>query len=235
MTNKSPALDPLAAQQRQRLEAYYTTKRLLELELHPVRGNFDAAHLKEVNRRIFQDLPGAGFDDVKPGEFREPVADGFDWIKQRGLSTVSGAFFVAYSRMDKEATARLDKALEQAHPEKLRSLELPEFTAQLAQTYVELDYIHPFADGNSRTLRTFTKQLAYEAGYEVDWARFNRGEIGRDLLYIARDLSVNELAQPHIQHEGTRQQVLYTQDVLGGNRTLANLLRDAVRPIEPSR
>ncbi len=29
--------------------------------------------LKEVNRRIFQDLPGAGFDEVTPGEFRKPV------------------------------------------------------------------------------------------------------------------------------------------------------------------
>ena len=64
----------LAADERELLEARYTFRRVAELELDPVRGNFDAAHLKEINRRIFQDLPGAGFDDVAPGEFRKPVA-----------------------------------------------------------------------------------------------------------------------------------------------------------------
>jgi len=230
MQNKPAAANALTAEQRQQLEADYTFKRVVELELDPVRGNFDAAHLKEVNRRIFQDLPGAGFDDVTPGEFRKPVADGLDWMKQRGLSTVDGPFYVAYSRMDDAATARLDKALEVANPDELRGLKTPEFTARLAKIYTELDYVHPFSDGNSRTLRTFTKQLAKEAGYEVDWERFGRSDVGRDLLYIARDRSVNELAKPHVQHENTIRKILHTQDRLEGNRALPDLLRDAVRP-----
>ncbi|MDR2881647.1 MAG: Fic family protein [Azoarcus sp.] len=230
MQNKPSAANALTAEQRQQLEADCTFKRVVELELDPVRGNFDAAHLKEVNRRIFQDLPGAGFDDVTPGEFRKPVPDGLDWMKQRGLSTVDGPFYVAYSRMDEAATARLDKALEGAKPDELRSLKTAEFTAQLARIYAELDYVHPFSDGNSRTLRTFTKQLAKEAGYEVDWERFSRSEVERDLLYIARDRSVNELAKPHVQHENTMRKILHTQARLDGNRALPDLLRDAVRP-----
>ena len=126
---------PLTAEQRGQLEADYTYQRLYELDLEPVRGNFDAAHLKEVNRRIFQDLPGAGFADVTPGEFRKPVPDAVDWMKQRGLSTVDGAFHVAYSRMDDAATARLDKALEGAKPDELRGLKTVEFTARLAKIY----------------------------------------------------------------------------------------------------
>jgi len=82
----------LTPEQRAQLEADYTYKRLYELTLDPVRGNFDAAHLKEINRRIFQDLPGAGFDDVTPGQFRPPVPGGKDWMKQRGLTTVDGSF-----------------------------------------------------------------------------------------------------------------------------------------------
>ena len=43
--------------------------RIVELELDPVRGTFDAAHLQEIHRRIFQDLlhhnPGEyGFQQV---------------------------------------------------------------------------------------------------------------------------------------------------------------------------
>ncbi|NHB88371.1 hypothetical protein ACSLVK_16940 [Photorhabdus tasmaniensis] len=59
MQNKPTAANALTAELRQRLEADYTFKRVVELELDPVRGNFDAAHLKEVNWRIFQDLPMA--------------------------------------------------------------------------------------------------------------------------------------------------------------------------------
>lgn len=230
MQNQPTAGKALTAEQRDQLEADYTYQRLYELALEPVRGNFDAAHLKEINRRIFQDLPGAGFDDVTPGEFRQPVPEGKDWMKSRGLSTVDGTFYVAYSRMDEAAQARLDKALESAKPADLRGLKTAEFTARLAGIYAELDYVHPFSDGNSRSLRTFTKQLANESGYELDWARFGRSPAGRDLLYIARDRSVNELAKPHVQHEQTMRKIIHTQDRLDGNRALPDLLRDAVRP-----
>lgn len=218
------------AEQRQRIEADHTFQRAVELELEPVHGVFDAAHLKEVNRRLFQDLPGAGFEDVTPGQFRKPVPDGLDWMKQRGLSTIEGAFYVAYSRMDGAARARLDNALEKASPEALRGLKTPEFSARFAAIYTELDYVHPFSDGNSRTLRSFTRQLARQAGYSVDWERFSRSDVGRDLLYIARDLSVNALAKHHVQHENTLRKILYTQDRLDGNRALPDLLRDAIRP-----
>ncbi len=124
MPIKPTAVNALTAEQRQELEADYTFKQIVELELDPVLGNFDAAHLKEVNRRIFQDLPGAGFDDVTPGEFRKAVDNGLDWMKQRGLSTVDGSFYVAYSRMDDVATTRLAKALEAANPDELRNLKL---------------------------------------------------------------------------------------------------------------
>lgn len=216
--------------QREKLEADYTFRRIVELELDPVKGDFDVAHLKEVNRRIFQDLPAAGFDDVTPGEFRPPVPDGKDWMKNRGLSTVDGAFYVAYSRMDEKAYARLDKVLETIKPSELRGLKTEEFTARLANAYAEMDYVHPFSDGNSRTLRTFTKQLANEAGYELEWERFSRSPVGRDLLYIARDRSVNKLAKPHVQQEQSMRKITHTTDRLEGNRDLPDLLRDAVRP-----
>lgn len=96
---------------RAQAEANFTFRRIVELELDPVRGNFDAAHLSEIHRRIFQDLPGAGFADVKPGAWRTRIPSGEDWMKERTLSTVDGVFSVAYSRMDAKARRRLDAAL----------------------------------------------------------------------------------------------------------------------------
>ena len=216
-------------EERDRIEGLYTAHRIFELKLNPVPGNFDAAHLREINRRIFQDMPGAGFDDVTPGEYRQPVPDGKDWMKNCGLSTVKGAFHVAYSSMDKAAQARLDKALESAEPNQLRNLNIADFTARVGKLYAELDYLHPFNDGNSRTLREFLKQLANQSGYELDWDRFNTSDAGRDVLYIARDLSVNALAKPHIQHEQSMRKIIHSMDRLEGNRDLPNLLRDAIR------
>lgn len=58
----------------------------MELRERLVEGAFDADHLSEINRRIFQDLPDLGFTAVRPGAFREPVAStNRDWIKQRNM------------------------------------------------------------------------------------------------------------------------------------------------------
>ena len=222
--------DPLALADRATLEADCAFWRLIELQVHPVVGGFDAMHLKEINRRIFQDLPGLGFDDVTPGRYRPAVPDGKDWMKNRGLSTVEGSFFVAYSRMDAAAQVRLDSALERADPAKLRAMNTAEFTVCVAWIYAELDYAHPFSDGNSRTLRSFTRQLAEESGYDLDWNRFAASRVGRDLLYIARDRSVNALAKPLALDEQTVRKLIYTMDRVEGNRDLPDLLRDAVRP-----
>jgi len=223
---------PLTKEQRDQLEADLTFPRIVELELNPVQGQFDAAHLKEINRRIFQDLPGAGLTDITPGQYRPASPAGKDWYKNRGLSVANKqTFFVAYSSMDASAQTRLDTALQSADPAKLGKLKTKGFTDAIAKLYVELDYLHPFSDGNSRTLRTFTRQLAREAGYNIDWERFNKGKGGRDVLYIARDLSVNALAEPHLQDDKTRLAIKTSMLMLDGNRTLPELLTDAVRPL----
>jgi cell filamentation protein len=223
----------LSPEERQKLEAYYSIKRTFELELQPVRGNFDAAHLKEIHRRIFQDFESEGLTDIKAGEYRAPVPENSEWIKQRGLSTQASTYVVAYSRMDNKAIERLDKALEGAKRDQLRNLKTAEFTAQIAKVYAEADYVHPFTDGNSRTLRIFTKQLASEAGFEIEWQRFNTSEQSRDTLYVARDRSVNALALPQLTAEHHIKKLIQSKAITNqfeDKRDLANVLRDVVRP-----
>jgi len=216
---------------RERVEGLYTAHRIFELRLDPVRGSFDAEHLREINRRIFQDLPGQGFADVTPGEYRKPVQAGKDWYKARPLEGRGVTSFVTYSAMDKKARDELDSTLKGINPVALGKLKTPAFTEAIGQLYTKLDYLHPFPDGNSRTLRVFTEQLANAAGYELDWARFGRSEAGRNVLYVARDLSVNRLALQHIRGDDTRLQVTFTLDQFDGSRDLPDLLRDSVRPL----
>ncbi|MGE6606753.1 Fic family protein [Halomonas sp. NPDC076908] len=222
---------PLSPAPRQALEATHTWQRIVELRLDPVLGNFDAAHLKEVNRRIFQDLPRLGFVDITPGEYRPTVAPGKDWIKSRHLESIGITSHVAYSPMDKAAQIRLEEVLEGVNSAKLFNVKATDFTQAIGKLYVEVDYIHPFIDGNSRTLREFTRQLAEASGYMLDWSQFDQSPSGRDVLYIARDLSVNKLALPNIQNLVTKRDVMLSMDQLEGNRELPDLLRDAVHPL----
>jgi cell filamentation protein len=69
----------------------------------------------------------------------------------------------------------------------LRGLTLDDFAARAAFYYGEMDGVHPFREGNSRTLRQFFSDLARQAGYELDWSPAAASEAGREALYRARD------------------------------------------------
>ncbi|MDR0781101.1 MAG: hypothetical protein LBF16_10480 [Pseudomonadales bacterium] len=60
---------------------------------------FDAARLRAIHRHIFQDLPRLGVTDVMPGEYRQAVSQGKDWIKNRSLETVDTSSYVAYFKV----------------------------------------------------------------------------------------------------------------------------------------
>lgn len=218
------------ASERDRLEALYTFARGHELADRPVQGAFDAAHLREINRRLFQDMPGLGYNDVVPGEYRPPVKGNHDWYKNRSLEGRVENSVVAYSRMDGGAQREIDQTLVAADPARLRQLNTADFTETIADLYTGLDYLYPFPDGNSRTLRAFTRQLANESRFDLDWSRFNASEGGRNIVYVARDLSVNRLAIDRVSSDETRRRVTFTLDQFEGNRDLGDLLTDAVRP-----
>jgi len=51
----------------------------------------------------------------------------------------------------------------------LDNLSREDFIEQLAYFYDQLNYIHPFREGNGRTQRIFWSRLAENAGYEIEW------------------------------------------------------------------
>ncbi|MET3762108.1 fido (protein-threonine AMPylation protein) [Sphingomonas sp. UYEF23] len=148
------------------------------------------AHLQEVHRRIFQDLP-----EHRPGEFR-PDAPGH--FKNRELEASSARVLVPYA-LRPEIERNLGPTLAALDGGKaLKGYDMLEMSEAVAQTYARLDYLHPFREGNSRTLRTFTEQLARENGYKLDWGTTNVTPESRDALYIARDMAVIQLRNPGV-------------------------------------
>jgi len=177
----------------EQFEGALTFARIGELDDNPVNGNFDAAHLKEVHRRIFQDLPHHA-----PGEYRP---DAPSHIKARALERLNHRYHVHYAPRSKVESGVEKVLAEFGGPSSLRGLDTEQFSARMAKLYGDLDYFHPFKEGNSRTLRVFTAQLAREAGYEFHWNTTNADAISRDRLYIARDKEVMQRAFPSLDQE----------------------------------
>jgi len=171
-------------------EGAVTHARIIELYLKPVHGRFDCPHLKEVHRRIFQDLPHHG-----PGEFR-PEARVHKKLREfEGPSVTYPVIYANRSIVDET----LDRVLgARCGVDVLRALATDALARWLAGLYGDLDYLHPFREGNSRTLRVFTHQLMREIGYELDWGTTNVTPASRDRLYHARDREVLERRIGHM-------------------------------------
>jgi fido (protein-threonine AMPylation protein) len=174
---------------RAQAEADLVAIRIEELHEKPIQGNFDAAHLKAVHAYIFQDLP-----DHEPGVTR---GDTDDWTKRRVLEGASAGHDVYYASEGIEQ--RIADILDGfGGPKSLEGLSNDDAARRLASLYGDLDHAHAFYEGNSRTLREFTRELADEAGYALDWTGTSVGRTERNALYVARDIAVLERAFPDL-------------------------------------
>lgn len=144
----------------------------------PISGPFDLARLKETHRRIFEGL----YDFA--GEFRRnvgPMAKTRDYGAQVKYPDPT---FVPN---------QIEHLLGELGRETLRGLDADRFASKLAHYYAELDAAHGFPEGNSRTLRMFTADLARANGYQLEWAECIRTPERQTELYKARDKGVMQL------------------------------------------
>jgi cell filamentation protein len=148
---------------------------LIELKQKPVTGPFDLRRLQETHRRIFGRVyPWAG-------ELRKDI----------GLMAKNRSGFVVAYGPSQNVPGALASVFAALKAEKeLQGLDAVAMARRLAYYYCELDAIHGFRDGNSRTLRAFTTDLTEAAGHRLEWARTAQREGDRERLYHARDLAV---------------------------------------------
>ncbi|MDG6882835.1 Protein involved in cell division [Phocoenobacter uteri] len=79
-----------------------------------------------------------------------------------------------------------------------------EIEKSLSALYSSLDHLHPFEDGNSRTIREFTRQVADKLGYELDWSKTNITDNSREELYKSRDLEVISISFPNLNKDSLK-------------------------------
>ncbi|MDG6896391.1 Fic family protein [Volucribacter amazonae] len=199
-------------------------RRILELQINPIKGDFNLEHLKKINSYIFQDSP-----DVA-GKFRPEVKIYSDelWHKNRNYPKF-GEVTVCYSPMDKNSIKEAENVLGSINIEYMKELNQNELAKELADIYKKLDYFHPFPDGNSRTLREFTRTLSEEVGFKLDWSKHNQQEI-----YLARDFEVNTITLSKVSDQN---QKIFLKDEIEAilkhpeYKPLENIINDSLSPL----
>ncbi len=132
-------------------ETAFTTQRYLAYKseiskLHQL----DFNHLQSLHRYLFQDI--------------------FDWAGQiRQIDISKGnTRFCTISRIEPEAEKLFDII------PKLANLTPPELIPKLASLFCELNLLHPFREGNGRTLRFFFEELTFVLGYDIEWPKISQ-------------------------------------------------------------
>lgn len=61
----------------------------------------------------------------------------------------------------------------------LKNKSKDDFIDELAYFYEQLNYVHPFREGNGRTQRIFWSRIAKDAGYTIGWEKVIGDELDR--------------------------------------------------------
>jgi cell filamentation protein len=149
-------------------ESDFVANRLLQFELgHGPAGQFDAAHLKAIHRHLFQDVyEWAGHTRDE----KVALSDGIVATEPL-LRKVDGSPFMA-GPLIPAALERIADTLRKSSY--LRGLPRQEFAVRAADVMIDINGAHPFREGNGRTQRVFMRELAREAGHELDFSIVTR-------------------------------------------------------------
>lgn len=126
-------------------------RKLVLLKLYELRqnnriGNFDIFHFLSIHQFLFEDIyPFAGkirSEDIAKDNFR----------------------FAKWEYIEDQLKDLLNKLAN----EDLKNCSKEELSQKLAYYMAELNVLHPFREGNGRTIREFIRQFAYINGYNLE-------------------------------------------------------------------
>jgi len=110
-------------------------------------GDFDLDHLRAVHRHLFQDV--------------------YEWAGEVRTIEISkgSSSFLHHARIE---TGFQDIHTRLQQQNYLRDLPADAFADQASGIIGDVNYVHPFREGNGRTQMQFLKQLAMHGGHQID-------------------------------------------------------------------
>ena len=146
-------------------EEEITLIKQMELLKNPIKGNFSKAHLMNIHKFIFEDIYSFA------GKIR------------REQISKADTMFYPPNLIDRE----LDKVFAKIKEKNmLRESDEEKVFDNLAYVMAELNIIHPFREGNGRSIREFIRLMAKRMGYDL-----NSGYVDKEQLLEASILSVD--------------------------------------------
>ena len=147
-------------------EEEITLIKQMELLKNPIKGNFTKAHLMNIHKFIFEDIYSLA------GKIRREQISKADTL------------FYPPNLIDRE----LDKVFAKIKEKNmLRETDEEKVFDNLAYVMAELNIIHPFREGNGRSIREFIRLMAKRMGYDLNW-----GNVDKEELLEASILSVDD-------------------------------------------
>ena len=138
------------------IERKIVLAKLYELRQNHQIGNFDVSHFVGIHRFLFEDIyPFAGLfrnENIAKGNFS----------------------FAEWEYIEDELKKLLDQLKEENY---LQNLDRDTFIKRLSYYMAEFNVLHPFREGNGRTIREFIRQLAYKNGYVLNLKNINPKEM----------------------------------------------------------
>ncbi len=146
-------------------EEEITLIKQMELLKNPIKGNFSKAHLMNIHKFIFEDIYSFA------GK-----------IRREQISKADTMFYppnLIVRELDKVFAKIKEKNM-------LRETDEEKVFDNLAYVMGELNIIHPFREGNGRSIREFIRLMAKRMGYDLNW-----GNVDKEELLEASILSVD--------------------------------------------
>ena len=125
---------------------------MLELHVSGITGDFSLKHFVNIHKKLFGDVY------FFAGEFRKE-------------NIAKGSFrFADYRYINDEIVKIFEKILKDKDLiEKKVSKDI--LAEKLAYYSAELNVLHPFREGNGRTIREYIRQMALYIGYNMNYSR----------------------------------------------------------------
>lgn len=75
--------------------------------------------------------------------------------------------------------------------EEMKKMPFVKFVEKISYIMTELNVLHPFREGNGRTIRELVREICFDCGYVIDWYEINHD----DILKAAKKAVLDETEQ----------------------------------------